>query len=75
LLFGVVFGGFSPEALAARIADGKSRCVITADEGLRGGKAVPLKQNVDLALANDLVTTVEHVIVLKKTGGRSQELR
>ena len=66
----VVFGGFSPEALAARIADGKSRCVITADEGLRGGKAVPLKQNVDLALANDLVTSVEHVIVLEKTGGK-----
>tara|TARA_R110002072_G_scaffold300706_2_gene478704 strand:+ start:12253 stop:14205 length:1953 start_codon:yes stop_codon:yes gene_type:complete len=66
----VIFGGFSPDALAARIADGKSRCVITADEGLRGGKAIPLKQNVDLAIANDLVTTVERVIVLKKTGGQ-----
>ncbi len=66
----VVFGGFSPEALAARIADGKSKCVITADEGLRGGKKVPLKANVDLALANDLVTTVERVIVLKKTGAK-----
>lgn len=66
----VVFGGFSPEALAARIADGKSRCVITSDEGLRGGKAIPLKANVDLALANKMVTTVERVIVLKKTGGK-----
>jgi acetyl-CoA synthetase len=66
----VVFGGFSPEALAARIADGRSRCVITADEGLRGGKAVPLKANVDLAIANEMVTTVERVIVLKKTGGK-----
>lgn len=64
----VVFGGFSPEALAARIANGKSRCVITADEGLRGGKAIPLKSNVDLAISNDLVTTVESVIVLEKTG-------
>tara|TARA_R110001592_G_scaffold175308_2_gene414352 strand:+ start:16536 stop:18488 length:1953 start_codon:yes stop_codon:yes gene_type:complete len=65
----VVFGGFSPEALAARIADGKSKCVITADGGLRGGKIVPLKANVDLALANKIVTTVERVVVLEKTGG------
>tara|TARA_R110001592_G_scaffold324870_3_gene604628 strand:- start:18246 stop:20198 length:1953 start_codon:yes stop_codon:yes gene_type:complete len=66
----VIFGGFSPEALAARIADGKSKCVITADEGLRGGKKVPLKANVDLALANKIVTTVERVIVLEKTGAK-----
>ncbi|MFT6908113.1 MAG: acetyl-CoA synthetase [Oleiphilaceae bacterium] len=65
----VIFGGFSPEALASRIANGKSKCVITADEGLRGGKKVPLKANVDLAIANEIVTTVERVIVLEKTGG------
>lgn len=64
----VVFGGFSPDALAARIADGKSRCVITADEGIRGGKTIPLKKNVDLAIAKDIVTTVERVIVLERTG-------
>jgi len=65
----VVFGGFSPEALAARIADGKSKWVITADEGVRGGKATPLKANVDAALNNDLVKTVERVFVLQRTGG------
>jgi acetyl-CoA synthetase len=65
----VVFGGFSPEALAARIADGKSKWVITADEGVRGGKNTPLKSNVDQALENDLVTTVERVFVLQRTGG------
>lgn len=65
----VVFGGFSPEALAARIADGKSKCVITADEGLRGGKKIPLKANVDAAIESPQVNTVETVIVLKKTAG------
>jgi len=64
----VVFGGFSPDALAARIADGKSKWVITADEGVRGGKAIPLKKNVDQAIATDLVTTVENVFVLQRTG-------
>ena len=64
----VVFGGFSPDALAARIADGKSKCLVTADEALRGGKKVPLKQNVDQALENPLVTTIEKVFVLEKTG-------
>ena len=43
----IVFGGFSPDALAGRIADAKSEVVITADEGLRGGRKVPLKANVD----------------------------
>ena len=47
----VVFGGFSPEAIAGRIADAKSDVVITADEGLRGGRKVPLKANVDAAIA------------------------
>ena len=47
----VVFGGFSPDALAGRIADCRSRMIITADEGLRGGRKVPLKVNVDAAIA------------------------
>ncbi|MFR9718942.1 acetate--CoA ligase [Aeromonas diversa] len=64
----VVFGGFSPEALAGRIIDSGSRVVITADEGLRGGRAVPLKKNVDEALTNP-EARVEKVIVLKRTGG------
>jgi acetyl-CoA synthetase len=62
----VVFGGFSPEALAGRIQDCDSTLVITADEGLRGGKPVPLKANVDEAL--DHCTSVERVIVFKRTG-------
>ena len=52
----VVFGGFSPEALKGRIEDCESRVVITADEGVRGGKKIPLKANVDEALAG-LATT------------------
>ena len=64
----VVFGGFSPEALAARIADGAAKWVITADEGVRGAKSIPLKKNVDAAIATDLVTTVENVFVLQRTG-------
>jgi acetyl-CoA synthetase len=65
----VVFGGFSPGALANRIADCDSKLVITADESVRGGKRVPLKKNVDEALKNDEVTTVERVIVVRRTGG------
>ncbi|QOC24282.1 acetate--CoA ligase [Wenzhouxiangella sp. AB-CW3] len=64
----VVFGGFSPEALAGRIVDCESSAVITADEGIRGGKKVPLKNNVDKALASDEVTTVDKVVVVKRTG-------
>ena len=48
----VVFGGFSPDALAGRITDCDSTCIITSDEGVRGGKSIPLKQNVDDALVN-----------------------
>ncbi|MCE0555640.1 MULTISPECIES: acetate--CoA ligase [unclassified Motilimonas] len=65
----IVFGGFSPDALAGRIVDSNSKIVITSDEGLRGGRAVPLKKNVDEALANPAVTCIEKVIVLKRTGG------
>ncbi len=63
----VVFGGFSPEALAGRITDCESRFVITADEGKRGTKSVPLKANVDAALARDGVA-VDGVLVVKHTG-------
>lgn len=63
----VVFGGFSPESLAGRISDCKSNIVITADEGLRGAKAIPLKENVDAARANPLVTTLKKVLVIKNT--------
>ncbi len=64
----VVFGGFSPEALASRIDDGKSRVVITADAGKRGGRAVPLKSNVDLAVSHCRESEVEHVVVVKYAG-------
>ncbi|MHA7819750.1 MAG: acetate--CoA ligase [Erythrobacter sp.] len=63
----VVFGGFSPEALAGRITDCESRFVVTADEGLRGTKSVPLKANVDAALERDGVS-VDGVLVVKHTG-------
>ena len=62
----VVFAGFSPEALAGRIKDCDSRIVVTADEGLRGGKRIPLKANVDAALAQ--CPDVARVIVLQRTG-------
>jgi len=63
----VVFAGFSPDSLANRIEDCASRVVITADEGLRGGRKVPLKANVDAAIAKS--GGVDHVIVVKRTGG------
>ncbi len=64
----VVFGGFSPDALAGRIQDCESNIVVTADEGRRGGKRVPLKANVDAAAANPDVTTLEKVLVVRNTG-------
>ena len=63
----VVFGGFSPDSLANRIEGCESRVLITADEGLRGSKKVPLKANVDAAI--DKSGIVETVIVVKRTGG------
>ncbi|MDH3274700.1 MAG: acetate--CoA ligase [Gammaproteobacteria bacterium] len=65
----VVFGGFSPEALAGRIIDCESSVVITADEGLRGGRKVALKDNVDAAAAKEGVTTLQRVLVVRNTGG------
>lgn len=64
----VVFGGFSPDALAGRIEDSNAKVVITADEGVRGGRAVPLKANVDEALTNPAIGSLEKVIVVKRTG-------
>jgi len=63
----VVFGGFSPEALAGRINDCESNIVITADEGLRGGRKIPLKANTDESL--EKCSTVDKVVVLRRTGG------
>ena len=62
----VVFGGFSPEALADRIVDCKSEFVITADESVRGGRVFPLKSNVDIALTK--TDLVKKVLVVKRTG-------
>ncbi|MGJ4952716.1 acetate--CoA ligase [Bradyrhizobium sp. HKCCYLS20291] len=64
----VVFAGFSPDSLAQRIKDCDSKVVITADEGLRGGRKVPLKANVDAAL--NKVDNVDWVVVVKRTGGK-----
>lgn len=63
----VVFGGFSPESLKDRILDADCKIVITADEGLRGGKTVPLKSNVDEALLG--CPNVKNTLVVKRTGG------
>ncbi len=63
----VVFGGFSPDSLAGRIEDCKSNIVITADEGIRGGRKIPLKANTDAAIAK--CGGVDFVIVVKRTGG------
>ncbi len=63
----VVFGGFSPDALRDRILDADCKTVITADEGVRGGKTVALKQNVDKALAS--CPGVSSVVVVRRTGG------
>src|SRR6202045_4103851 len=64
----VVFGGFSPESLAGRIEDCQSKVVITADEGLRGGRKVPWKANTDAAIAKGGGEGFDHVIVVRRTG-------
>ncbi|KFK95257.1 MULTISPECIES: acetate--CoA ligase [unclassified Serratia (in: enterobacteria)] len=64
----VIFGGFSPEAVAGRIIDCHAKLVITADEGLRAGRSVPLKKNVDDALQNPGVKTITNVVVFQRTG-------
>ena len=65
----VVFGGFAANSIADRVSDCGSKLVITADEGLRGSKKVPLKANVDAALKMPGTDTVETVLVLRHTGG------
>ncbi|MFS2175983.1 acetate--CoA ligase [Rhizobium pisi] len=69
----VVFGGFSPEALAGRIVDCESTFVITCDEGVRGGKPVPLKDNTDTAIhiAARQHVIVDKVLVVRRTGGKT----
>jgi acetyl-CoA synthetase len=64
----IVFGGFSPESLAGRIEDAQSHYIITADEGLRGGKKIPLKANTDAALAK--TGSSAKVLVVRRTGGQ-----
>jgi len=64
----VVFGGFSPDSLAGRVEDCQSKVIITADEGVRGGRKVPLKANVDAAIARIKEVEVDHVIVVRRTG-------
>ena len=64
----VVFGGFSPDSLAGRIEDAESKFIITADEGLRGGRPIPLKKNTDAALAKGGKGD-EKVLVVRRTGG------
>ena len=64
----VVFGGFSPDALAGRISDCESDIVITADEGIRGNKLIPLKSNTDAAI--NIAKKVRHCIVVKRTGNK-----
>ena len=63
----VIFGGFSPDSIAGRIHDSDSTLIVTADEGMRGGRPVPLKKNADEALKK--CPTIEKCIVLKRTGG------
>lgn len=64
----VVFGGFSPDALAGRIIDSQAKVLVTADEGVRAGRTVPLKKNVDDALTHPETNIIDSVIVFKRTG-------
>lgn len=65
----VIFGGFSPNAIADRINDCGAKAIITSDEGRRGGSTIGLKKNVDAALADDACPTLEHVVVCRVTEG------
>lgn len=65
----VIFGGFSPDAIAQRVEGAQSKLVITADESVRGGKHVPLKDNVDAAMTRKGTDVCENVLVVKRTGG------
>ncbi|MBE8168282.1 MAG: acetate--CoA ligase [Shewanella sp.] len=64
----VIFAGFSPDAIAARVKDGKSKIIITADEGIRAGKTIPLKANVDAAIEQLDEGTITSTIVFRRTG-------
>ena len=64
----VIFGGFSPDSIAGRVEDCQSNCIITADEGVRGGKTIPLKANVDVALTKPGTDIVKTVVVYQRTG-------
>ena len=64
----VVFGGFSPDSLAQRIQDASAKVLITADEGRRGGRKVPLKTNADAAVKQ--CPSIQHVLVMQPVGGR-----
>ena len=64
----VIFGGFSPDSIAGRIQDCDSNAIITSDEGMRGGRPIPLKGNTDEALKQ--CPTIEHCIVVNRTGGK-----
>jgi acetyl-CoA synthetase len=67
----VIFGGFSPDSIAGRISDCASSHIVTADEGVRGGKPIPLKANVDAAIEKlGGASTVKSVVVIKRTGGK-----
>ncbi|QTF09877.1 acetate--CoA ligase [Brenneria izadpanahii] len=68
----VIFGGFSPEAIAGRIVDSNAKLVITADEGIRAGRIIPLKKNIDEALKNPAVTSIAKVIVYQRTGKQGE---
>lgn len=70
VIHSVIFAGFSSQAVAGRIADSKARLVITADEGQRAGRIIPLKKNIDEALSNPAANSVRDVIVLQRTGGQ-----
>ncbi|MFE8102077.1 acetate--CoA ligase [Brenneria goodwinii] len=68
----VIFAGFSPEAIAGRIIDSSAKLVITADEGIRAGRIIPLKKNIDEALKNPAVTSIANVIVYQRTGKQGE---